>query len=125
LGQIVTTKFKSGRYRGVRGVTYSLSSQIMAYGFQTIYKLVKQALRIAKRGGFFSLSVLNPRMFNETIITSFEHLLDGVIALEMKELDDRFQRRIRIKKSPITGFSTKIVSYDIEDSRPHLQKQPD
>jgi archaellum biogenesis ATPase FlaH len=64
-------------------------------------------------------------MFDETTVASFEHLHDGIIVLSMEKLGDRFQRYIRIKKSPVSGFSTKIEPYDIVDNRPHLQRQPD
>jgi KaiC/GvpD/RAD55 family RecA-like ATPase len=63
-------------------------------------------------------------MFDETTVAAFEHLNDGIIVLSMKELSDKFQRYIRIKRSPITGFSTRIVPYDIADKRPRLLKNP-
>jgi hypothetical protein len=59
-------------------------------------------------------------------INDVDDLLGGglLAAIIMKELGDKFQTYIRIKRSPITGFSTKIVPYDIVDRRAHLLKKP-
>jgi KaiC/GvpD/RAD55 family RecA-like ATPase len=123
LGEI-PKRIQSGKFRGVRAVTYSLSSMIMNYKFEPTYKWTRTGLNLTRQAGIVALTVLDPKMFDETTVAAFEHLNDGIIVLSMKELSDKFQRYIRIKRSPITGFSTRIVPYDIADKRPRLLKKP-
>ena len=110
---------------GVRFLILSLSSMIKIYKFEPLYRWIEAGLDIARQGNMISLALLEPKMFDETTVATFEHLHDGIIALSMEKLGDRFQRYVRIKRSPISGFSTKTVLYDIANKRPHLQKQPD
>jgi KaiC/GvpD/RAD55 family RecA-like ATPase len=112
-------------FRGLRIATISVSSMIMNYKFEPSYKWTKTGLDLTRRLNITTLGILSPKMFDETIVAAFEHFHDGVIVLSMKEVGDRLQRYIRVKRSPISGFSTKIVPYDIVDNRPHLQKQSD
>jgi KaiC/GvpD/RAD55 family RecA-like ATPase len=125
LASQIPDRIKSGNFRGVRYVTYSLSSMIMNYKFEPTYRWTEMSLDLARRSNITTLTLLDSKMVDETVIAAFEHLHDGVIALSMKELAGRFQRYVRIKKSPIPTSSTMIVPYDIVDMRPHLQKQPD
>jgi KaiC/GvpD/RAD55 family RecA-like ATPase len=97
---------------------------IMNYKFEPTYKWTRTGLNLTRQANVTALTVLNPKMFDETTVAAFEHLNDGIIVLSMKELSDKFQRYIRIKRSPITGFSTRIVPYDIADKRPRLLKNP-
>lgn len=123
LGETILTRFKSGRYTGIRGVICSLSSQLMTYKFERTYKMVRRGLQLSKDIRTTILSVLNPMMFDKTVVASFEHVSDGIIVLTMKETKDEFQRYIWIKRSPIASFSTKIVPYGIVDKKPLLAKQ--
>jgi KaiC/GvpD/RAD55 family RecA-like ATPase len=120
LGDIGEKRMKSGRYTGSRLVVFSISSQIMNYKFETTYRLTKICVNMTRLGNVPSLRVINPRMFDETVVAAFEHLTDGAIVLTMKENNGRFQRFIRIKQSPITGFRTDEVPYDIMNNKPHL-----
>jgi KaiC/GvpD/RAD55 family RecA-like ATPase len=114
-----------GMFRGIRYATYSLSSMTKTYRFEPMYKWLEAGLDLARQYNMITLSLLEPKMFDETTVAAFEHLHDGVIALSMEKLGDRFQRYIRVKQSPMSVFSTKIVVYDVINNRPHLQKQPD
>jgi KaiC/GvpD/RAD55 family RecA-like ATPase len=125
LASRIPERIQRGAFKGIRYVTYSLSSMIMNYKFEPTYKWNDVGLNIARQHNLTALSVIDPRMFDETVVAAFEHLHDGVIVLSMRKQGDRFQRYIRIKQSPIVGFSTKIVPYDIVDMRPHIQKLPD
>lgn len=118
-------RMESGNFRGTRAVTCSLSSMIMNYKFEPTYRWTEIALDLCRRSSVMSLTLFDSKMFDEKVVAAFEHLCDGVVVLSMKELDGRFQRYVRIKKSPIPRFSTMIVPYDIVDMRPHLQKQPE
>jgi KaiC/GvpD/RAD55 family RecA-like ATPase len=120
----IPQRIKNGNFGGARHVTCSLSSMIMNYKFEPTYKWTEIALDLARRSNVTTLTLFNSKMFDERVAAAFEHLHDGVIVLSMKELAGRFQRYVRIKKSPIPRFSTMIVPYDIVDMRPHLQKQP-
>nr|MDO8099777.1 V4R domain-containing protein [Candidatus Njordarchaeota archaeon] len=113
-------KLKSGKFAGTRSVLFSLSSKIMSFKFEPAYKLVKQGLRVVRQHNGLSLNVLNPRMFDETVVAAFEHLYDGVIMLTIKEAKRGFQRFIRVKVSPIFGFYTDEVPYDTTEGKPRL-----
>jgi KaiC/GvpD/RAD55 family RecA-like ATPase len=125
LASQIPKRIQDGKFKGVRIVNYSLSSMIMNYKFEPTYKWTKTGLDLARQANVTDLTILNPKMFDETIVAAFEHLNDGIIVLSMKEVGDKFQRFIRVKRSPITGFSTKIVPYDIVGKRPRLLKQSD
>jgi KaiC/GvpD/RAD55 family RecA-like ATPase len=120
----IPKRMQNGNFKGIRAVTYSLSSMIMNYKFDPIYKWTKTGLNFTREANVTTLTVLNPRMFEETTVAAFEHLNDGIIVLSMKELSEKFQRYIRIKRSPIAGFSTNIVPYEIEDRKPRLLLKP-
>jgi KaiC/GvpD/RAD55 family RecA-like ATPase len=123
LASQIPRMIQDGNFRGVRVVTYSLSSMIMNYKFEPTYKWTKTGLNLTRQLNITTLTILNPKMFDETTVAAFEHLNDGILVLSMKELRDKFQRYIRIKGSPIAGFSTRIVPYDIVERRPHLLRQ--
>jgi KaiC/GvpD/RAD55 family RecA-like ATPase len=125
LANEVPKRIQLGRFGGVRTVTYSLSSMIMNYKFEPSYKWTEAGLDLVRQSNVMTLTILNPKMFDESVVAAFEHLNDGIIVLGMEKLSDRYQRYIRVKRSPISGFVTKIVPYDIVDKRPHLHKQPD
>jgi len=116
---------QTGKFTGIRYVTYSLSSMIKTYKFEPMYRWLEAGLDLARQGNMITLTLLEPKMFDETTVAAFEHLHDGIIALSMEKLSDRFQRYLRIKRSPISGFSTRTVPYDVVNNKPHLQKQPD
>jgi len=120
LAAIREGKLKSGRFHGSRIVVCSLSSEIMTYKFEPTYKLAKLGLNIVREGKTASLQVMTPRMFDETTVAAFEHLNDGILVLSMKEVKGRFQRFVRVKQSPIFGFYTDEVPYDIVGNRPYL-----
>lgn len=125
LARLIPDRTRSGNLKGIRYVTHSLSSMIMNYKFQPTYRWAEIGLDLARRSNTTTLTLLDSRMFDETVIAAFEHLHDGVVMLSMMELGNRFQRSVRIKKSPIPRFSTMMVPYDIVDMRPQRQKQND
>lgn len=118
MAEINQARIESGRFTGSRVAVISLSSMIMNYKFEPSYKLSKTAINLARQQKTVSLSLLNPRMFDETVVAAFERLHDGVIVLSMKNVRDRFQRFVRVKESPISGFYTNEVPYEIVNSKP-------
>lgn len=110
----------SGKFTGSRVVSVSLSSMIMNFKFEPTYKLIKVATNLARKMKSRTLSILNPNMFDETVVAAFEHLYDGIIALTMKNVKGRFQRFVRIKESPYRGFCTDEVPYEIINNKPCL-----
>ena len=105
---------------GVRAVVDSLSTEIMNYKFEPTYKSTKRAIQMARAGGSPTLTTLNPHMFDETVVASFEHLFDSTIVLSVKEVEGRFKKFIRVKESPIPGFYSDEVAYEIVNRRPNL-----
>lgn len=124
LSSQIEKRMKRGNFKGFRIAVLSLSSEIMNYKFEPTYRFSKTGLNIARQANATSLIVLNPKMFDETTVAAFEHLNDGILVLYMKEVKDEFERYIRVKRSPITGFSTRVVPYEIVDNEPRLAKQP-
>lgn len=114
---------QNGKFKGVRNVVYSLSSMLMNYKFEPTYKWTETGLDLTRRSNVTTLTILDPKMFDETVVAAFEHLNDSVIVLSMREVGNKFQRFVRIKRSPVSGFSTNLVPYDISDKRPRLEKQ--
>ena len=109
------------KFNGSRSVIYSLSSQIMRYRFEPTYKLTKASIDMIRQANSIVLSILSPKMVEETTIVAFEHLHDGIIVLSLKDIEkNRFQRFIRVKQSPISGYFTDEIGYEIVDNRPHL-----
>lgn len=62
-----------------------------------------------------SISVINPDMFDETVVAASKHLGHRIITLTMKRSKAKLQRCFRVKKSPLSGFYTDEVPYDIVD----------
>lgn len=120
LAQITDKALQSGAHMGARAVVCSLSSQIMNYKYEPTYKAVKKAIQIARQHHATSLTMINPKMFEETIVAAFEHLFDGNTSLTMKDVKGRFQRFIRVKQSPLPGFYADEVPYDIVNNKPSL-----
>jgi predicted hydrocarbon binding protein len=120
LAQITDRALESGKYTGARAVVYSLSSQIMNYKYEPTYKAVKKAIQIARQHHATTITFINPKMFDETIVAAFEHLFDGNIMLTMKDVKGRFQRFIRVRQSPLPGFYADEVPYDIVENKPLL-----
>jgi predicted hydrocarbon binding protein/KaiC/GvpD/RAD55 family RecA-like ATPase len=120
LVEINRTRLGSGRFTGSRVAVCSLSSQIMNYRFEPTYKLVKVALMMSKQQKAASVTVLSPRMFDGTVVAAFEHLFDGILVLTMKSVKGRFQRFIRVKRSPISSFHTDEVPYEVLNNKPRL-----
>jgi len=118
LAEINQARLRSGRFTGSRVAVLSLSSEIMNYKFEPTYKFVKMALNMVRQHKSRSLATLNPKMFDETVVAAFEHLYDGTIVLTMKNVKGRFQKYIRVKESPISGFYTDEVPYEIVGNRP-------
>jgi KaiC/GvpD/RAD55 family RecA-like ATPase len=125
LADQIPQRAQTWKFKGIRLVTYSVSSMVINYKLEPSYKWMRRGLELARRLNITTLGILNSKMFDETVVATLEHYHDGIIALSMKELDDRFQRFVTIKKSPIPGFSTLKVPYSIEGGKPRLQKQPD
>jgi len=111
---------ESGKFTGSRVVSVSLSSMIMNYKFEPTYRLIKVSTNLARKMKSRTLSILNPNMFDETVVAAFEHLYDGVIALTVKNVKGRFQRFVRVKESPYSGFCTDEVPYEIINNEPCL-----
>jgi len=120
LAEINDKRLRSGKFAGSRLVVLSASSQIMNYKFEPTYKLSKVGANLVRQGKVVTIVVIHPSMFDETVIAAFEHLSDGIVVLTMKEVKGRFQRFFRVKQSPITGFYTDEVPYEIVDKRPSL-----
>jgi KaiC/GvpD/RAD55 family RecA-like ATPase/predicted hydrocarbon binding protein len=120
LADITDRALQSGEHSGARAVICSLSSQIMNYKYEPTYKVVKKAIQIARKHHATSLTMINPKMFDETIVAAFEHLFDGNIMLTMKDVKGWFQRFIRVRQSPLPGFYADEVPYDIVNNKPSL-----
>jgi KaiC/GvpD/RAD55 family RecA-like ATPase/predicted hydrocarbon binding protein len=120
LAKINDKRLKSGRFTGCRFVSLSLSSQIMNYKFEPVYKLNKMAMSMARNQRVLSVGIIDPNMFDETVVAAFEHLHDGVITLTTKQVGSRFRRFFRVKNSPTMGFYTDEVPYEIVDGKPSL-----
>jgi DNA-binding Lrp family transcriptional regulator len=59
-------------------------------------------------------------MISQTDVATFEHLHDGVIILNIKDIDGKFQRLLRIKESPLASFYSDEVPYEIVGNRPSI-----
>jgi KaiC/GvpD/RAD55 family RecA-like ATPase len=116
---------KLSAFKGVRTINLSLSSEIMIQKFEPTYKLVRIGSQMLKQLGAIHLSLLDPRMFDQTVVTAIEHIYDGLIALSMKETKGKFQRYLRVKDSPIGGFHNQEVPYDIVDGKPRFLMPPE
>jgi predicted hydrocarbon binding protein/KaiC/GvpD/RAD55 family RecA-like ATPase len=111
---------KSGKYAGCRVIIHSLSSEVMNYKFEQTYKLARKGIYLNRKWDAIALTTINPGMFEETVVAAFEHLYDGIIALNMKEEKGKLQRYFRVKQSPLAGFFTDGVPYEIVDHGPSL-----
>nr|MDO8132938.1 ATPase domain-containing protein [Candidatus Njordarchaeum guaymaensis] len=120
LAELNEKRLRSGKFTGSRLVVYSISSQIMNYKIEATYKLDKIGVNMIRQAKVLSLAVIDPEMFDETVVAAFEHMNDGIIVLTMKEVKGKFQRFFRVKQSPIGGFYTDEVPYEIVDNRPAL-----
>lgn len=106
---------------GLRFVTYSASTAIMGFKFEPAYKMMRSARAQVRTNKITNLSVLNPKMFDPTVVAAFEDTSDGIITLTVKEARGRYQRFIRVKQSPNPNFQMDEVPYDIVDGKPILK----
>jgi Lrp/AsnC family transcriptional regulator for asnA, asnC and gidA len=86
--------------------------------FEATYKLVRAGVSIVKGNGITALSLLSSEMFDRTAVSAMESLNDGVILLTLKDIEGKFQRFARVKKSPIANFYSEEVPYDIVGNKP-------
>lgn len=123
LAKIHEMRVGSGKFNGSRSVIYSLSSQLMRYKFEPTYRVMKAGIDIIRQANSVVLTVLSPKMFDETVIVSFEHLHDGIIVLSARKVEEnKFQRFVRVKQSPISGYCMDDVGYEIIDGRPRIMR---
>ena len=111
---------KFSAFKGTRTVNLSLSSEILIQKFEPTYRLIRLGSQMLKKMGTIHLTLLDPRMFDQTVVATVEHVYDGLIALSTKETKGKFQRYLRVKDSPIRGFHNQEVPYDIIDGKPRL-----
>jgi KaiC/GvpD/RAD55 family RecA-like ATPase len=104
LARIGEAKTNGGDYARTRIAVMSISTEMTKYKFEQTIKLVRKGMEAVKDLHAVNLSILNPRMFDETIVASFEHLYDGVIALATNQVKGSYQRSLRVKESPNDGF---------------------
>jgi KaiC/GvpD/RAD55 family RecA-like ATPase len=97
----------------IRVIMDSLSGAVMNFGFERAYRLASRACRLMKLGKAVGLSVVVPGMHQDIVAESFEHLYDGVIRLTLDEDPEIIQRYIRIIKSPISDFDSRLVPYEV------------
>jgi predicted hydrocarbon binding protein len=120
LAKIGEAKTRGGGYVRARVVPMSISTEITMYKFEQTLKLVRKGIETVKGLQAVNLSVLNPRMFDETIVASFEHFYDGVVVLSTREVKGSYRRYLRVKEAPNSGFCIDEVPYDIIEGRPRL-----
>ena len=111
---------KFSAFKGVRTINLSLSSEIMIQKFEPTYRLIRLGSQMLKKTEAIHLSLLDPRMFDQTVVAAIEHVYDGLIVLSTKETKGKFQRYLRVKESPIGGFHNQEVPYDIVEGKPRL-----
>ncbi len=99
-----------------RVVMESLSGAVSTFGFERANRLADRATRMMKIGQAIGLSVLIPKMHPPTVSESFRHLYDGCIQLTLQEHHNRLQKFIRILKSPLSGFETRRIPYEVTDA---------
>lgn len=126
-GRIFRSVLGSGKFKTIRSIEHSLSAQLMVYKFETTYRVAKagidfarEDLRLYPSHVHSSLSSMNRKMVNETMTASLEHLYDGVIMLSTRETDGKYQKLLRIKESPLAGFCSDEVPYEIVDNKPFI-----
>jgi len=107
-----------GKFSRTRSVLISLSSYLMNFKFDDAYRLLRAGNNVVKEKGEVALGLLNSEMFDKRAISAFESLCDGVILLTLKDIDGKFQRFIRVKKSPLPNFYSEEVPYDIVGNSP-------
>jgi KaiC/GvpD/RAD55 family RecA-like ATPase/predicted hydrocarbon binding protein len=120
MAQLGSSKIGNGEFTGSRSVICSLSSMIMNFKFEPTYRLAKRAHETVRRLETTTISTIDPRMFPPNVVAAFERLYDGTIALTMEEIDHKFQRFVRVKESPIAGFYSDKVPYNIVEGKPRL-----
>ncbi|MFX1563454.1 MAG: RAD55 family ATPase [Promethearchaeota archaeon] len=100
----------------IRVIMDSLSGAVMNFGFERAYRLASRACRLMKLGKAIGMSIVVPKMHEDFVAESFQHLYDGVICLTLHEEPERIMRYIRITKSPIAKFDSRLVPYEVTSS---------
>lgn len=118
IAEAIERKQTDGEFTRSRSALISLSTPIMTLKFNDAYKLVRAWVSTSKEKSMFGLALLNSEMFGKTVVSAMENLNDGVIVLTSKDIDGKFQRFIRVKKSPLTNFCSEEVPYDIIGNKP-------
>jgi KaiC/GvpD/RAD55 family RecA-like ATPase/predicted hydrocarbon binding protein len=120
MAQVGKSRIAKGEFTGSRSVICSMSSMIMNFKFEPAYKLARRAHETVRNLSTITVSTLDPRMFPSNVVSAFERLYDGTIALSMREIDHKYQRFVRVKESPLGGFYLDEVPYTIVEGKPRL-----
>lgn len=107
-----------GKFTFTRSALISLSSYLMNLKFEDAYKLLRSGNNVVREKGEIGLSLVSSEMFDRKAVSAFESLSDGVILLTLKDIEGKFQRYIRVKKSPLANFYSEEVPYDIVGNKP-------
>ncbi|MFX1562408.1 MAG: RAD55 family ATPase [Promethearchaeota archaeon] len=99
-----------------RLILESLSGSVTQFGFERAHRMASRVVRMMKQGGVVGLSVLVPKMHAPTVSESFKYLYDGVIQLTVQDENDRLQKYIRVVKSPLPGFITRRIPYEVTNN---------
>jgi KaiC/GvpD/RAD55 family RecA-like ATPase len=116
-------RLRNEESRGLRFVTYSASTAIMSFKFDAAYKMMRSTRAEIRTNKITNLSIINPSMFEPTVVAAFEDTSDSITTLSIRESRGRYQRFVRVKQSPNPNFQLDEVPYDIVDGKILLKLQ--
>jgi len=103
----------SGYYN--RMVLNNLTYFFMNYKEDEVMKVLNEMALFSRKNKFVFLLLMTKGMFDSRLETAVKHIVDGVIELTIKEVENEIQRRLKIIKLKRVLVPKAIMRYDLTD----------
>ena len=103
----------SGNYS--RLVLNNLTYFFMNYEESEVLKILNEIVLSSRRNKFVSLLLMTKGMFDSRLETAVKHIVDGVIELTIREVENEIQRRLKVLKLKRVLVPKAVMRYDLTD----------
>jgi KaiC/GvpD/RAD55 family RecA-like ATPase/predicted hydrocarbon binding protein len=107
-------RLAGGRFSHTRCALLSLTSLLQNREESSPYKIARNIVSTAMRPSFTFLTAVERDVLGRNELVAVENLFQGILELRaVREKDGRYEKRLRVISSPISGFFPHEVPYQI------------
>ena len=110
---LLRKNISSGNYSRI--VLNNLTYFFMNYDENDVLKLLNEIALFSRKNKFTLLALMTKGMFEPRLETAVKHVVDGVIELTIKEVENEIQRRLKILKLKRVLVPKIVMRYDLTD----------